>query len=317
MHQDSALRGARSSVRLGRSDTDGESITSSIYSRVTAAIIQALEHGVVPWRSPILGGGQSSFPKNLTSGKSYRGANVFLLAITAYAKGYSSAYWLTFQQAKDRGGQVKRGEKSSMVVFWKKYEVTDRETGEVKDVPLLRYYNVFNAEQCDGIEVPDAPETNMTTFERIDAAERMVAGYRGGPRVRHRGNEAYYTPKQDEVTIPLPERFVSPAAYYATLFHELGHSTGHSTRLNRGLDTSPEPFGSPDYSKEELVAEMTAAFLCGECGLEPVVIDNSAAYISGWLGKLKQDHTLVIAAGGQAQRAADWIKSGSPAPLSG
>ncbi len=307
MHQDSGPAGARSSVRLGRSDA-GESITSSIYSRVTVAIIQSLERGVVPWRSPILGGGRARYPKNLNTGKPYRGANVFLLAISAYTQGYGSAYWLTFQQAKERGGQVKKGEKASLVVFWKKYEVKDRQTDEVKEIPLLRYYNVFNVEQCEGIEAPEQPAAPLTTFEKIEAAEALADGYRDGPTVQHRGTLAFYQPFLDTVVMPPPERFVAPAAYYATLFHELGHSTGHSSRLARGLDTDPKPFGSADYSREELVAEMAAAFLCAECGLEPTIIENSAAYISGWLGKLRSDNTLVIAAGGQAQRAADWIR---------
>lgn len=241
---------------------------------------------------------------------------MFLLAITTYVQGYGSAYWLTFQQAKERGGQVKKGQKASLVVFWKRYEVKDKHTGEVKEVPLLRYYTLFNVEQCEGIEAPEKPPEPPTTFEKIDAAEWLVAGYRGGPTVQHLGTQAFYQPKLDTVTMPPPERFESPAAYYATLFHELGHSTGHSTRLGRGLDTDPQPFGSPDYSREELVAEMTAAFLCAECGLEPAVIENSAAYISGWLGKLRKDNTLVVAAGGQAQRAADWIRGVMPEDVS-
>lgn len=294
-------------MRFGRNDGRGESTTSGLYSRVTAAIIQALERGVVPWRSPILGGGRAGIPKNLASGKPYRGANVFLLAITAYLGGYRSAYWLTFQQAKDRGGTVKKGQKASLVVFWKPYEVKDKETGEVKQIPVLRYYNVFNVEQCEGIEAPAGPKDPPSTFEKIEAAEKLLAGYKDGPKVEFGGSEAFYVPAQDTVRIALPERFVSPAAYYATLLHELAHSTGHSKRLDRGLDSKLEPFGSLDYSKEELVAEMAAAFLCAECGLEPAVLENQAAYISGWLGRLKKDHSLVIAAGGAAQRAADWI----------
>jgi antirestriction protein ArdC len=307
MHTNDRPQG-RSSVRFGRSDAGSESITSSVYSRVTAAIIEALEHGVVPWRSPILASGGAGYPKNLISDKPYRGANVFLLAVTAFAKGYGSSYWLTYQQAKERGGQVKKGEKASLVIFWKPYQVTDKETGETKEVPLLRYYSVFNAEQCEGVQTPEVAQEPPSTFEKVQAAEAIVEDYEGKPGIEHRSSQAYYLPKTDTVSLPIPDRFVSPSAYYATLFHELGHSTGHSSRLDRGLDTNLAPFGSPDYSKEELVAEMTAAFLCAECGLEPAVLENSAAYISGWLGSLRKDHALVIAAGGQAQRAADWIR---------
>jgi antirestriction protein ArdC len=279
-----------------------------LYHQVTDQIITMLDKGVVPWRSPILGRGTAGHPKNLESTKPYRGVNVFLLAFTAHVKGYGSSYWLTFNQAKARGGSVKKGEQSSMVVFWKQLEITDDKTGEEKAVPMLRYYNVFNVEQCDGIKAPDVVPFTPTEFHPVKEADRMVKAYADAPAIEHGGTQALYRPATDMVRIPEPTRFASSEQYYATLFHELAHSTGHSKRLDRKLDTDPKPFGSADYGKEELIAEMAAAFLCGHAGIKPTVIENQAAYISGWLKQLKNDRRLVVCAGGAAQKAADWIR---------
>ena len=280
-----------------------------LYQTVTDQIVTMLESGVIPWRSPILGRSKAGHPKNLNTGRQYRGVNVFLLAFTAFAKGYGSSYWLTFNQAKERGGNVRKGEKSSMVVFWKQYETTDKETGQPTKVPVMRYYNVFNAEQLEGIEIPDAVKYEPINFVQIDEAEKIAAGYQGGPSVAHDGGQqAFYLPTADAVHMPEKTRFASVEEYYSTLFHELSHSTGHSNRLDRKLDTDPKPFGSADYGKEELVAEMSAAFLCSQAGIQPAVIGNQAAYLSGWLKQLKSDKKLVISAASQAQRAADWIR---------
>jgi len=290
-----------------RLDNETRSRTD-LYAEITNKVIAMLEAGVVPWRSPILGQSAIGSPKNLLSGKPYRGINVFLLAYHAFAKGYESSYWVTFQQASDSGGKVKRGERSSMVIFWKPLEAVDRQTGEVKETFVLRYYNVFNASQCEGLPVPDAPQFTPTDFDSVDAAEAIIQGYRDGPEFKLGGTRAFYTPSIDTVTLPKPERFSSAAECYSTTFHEIGHSTGHSKRLNRQLGMKPSVFGSPDYSREELIAEMCAAFLCGEAKIDPAVIKNQAAYVSGWLGKLKGDSRLIISAGGAAQRAADWIR---------
>jgi antirestriction protein ArdC len=280
-----------------------------LYQTVTDQIVAMLEAGVVPWRSPILGRSSAGHPKNLNTGKPYRGVNVFLLAFTSFAKGYGSSYWLTFNQAKERGGNVKKGEKSSMVVFWKQYETTDKETGQPTTVPILRYYNIFNVEQVDGIEIPDAVKFEPIDFKPIEAAERIASNFAGGPTVQHDGGQqAFYRPSTDSVHMPERTRFASEDEFYSTLYHEYSHATGHSSRLDRKLDTDPRPFGSPDYGKEELVAEMSAAFLCGHAGLQPSVITNQAAYIGGWLKQLKSDKKLVVSAAGQAQRSADWIR---------
>lgn len=283
-----------------------------LYSRVTRQVTELLEKGVVPWRSPILGQQQARLPRNLNTGKGYRGVNVFTLAFTAYTMGYESAYWLTYRQAKERGGQVRKGERATPVVFWKPLEEVDEKTGEKKRAFVLRCYNAFNVEQCDGIERPDAVAYPLREHTPLEAAERLLAGFADGPTVEHQGSQAYYRPLTDTVRLPEPERFTSSAEYYSTWFHELAHSTGHSKRVDRKLDTDPAPFGTADYSKEELVAEMTAAFLSAETGIAPVVIENQAAYIKGWLGRLKQDSRLLVFAAGAAQKAADWIKGIRP-----
>lgn len=283
-------------------------MTFDLYTEITNQIVAMLDKGVVPWRSPILGRGTAGHPRNLESTKPYRGVNIFLLAFTAYAKGYGSSYWLTFNQTKTKGGTVKKGEKSSMVVFWKQFETTDKDTGEAKKIPMLRYYNVFNVEQCDGIAAPDAVPFVPTDFKPIEAAETLAKGYADGPAIEQGGSQAFYRPATDSVNMPEPSRFASTEEYYSTLFHELAHSTGHSKRLDRELDIAPKPFGTPDYGKEELIAEMAAAFLCGHVGIQPAVIENQAAYIGGRLKQLKNDKKLVIAAAGAGQRAADWIK---------
>jgi antirestriction protein ArdC len=279
-----------------------------LYATVTEQIVAILEKGVVPWRSPILSRGPEGLLQNLESLKPYRGVNVFMLAFTAWAKGFSSSYWLTFNQAKAHGGSVKKGEKSSMVVFWKQIETTDEESGTAKTIPMLRYYSVFNVDQCDGIAAPDSVAEAFIDFKPVDAAEALAKGYADGPTVEHGGTKAFYKPGTDTVKLPEPEKFVSSEEYYSTLFHELAHSTGHGSRLKRHMDKQPQPFGSAEYGKEELVAEMASAFLCGYAGIKPAVIENQAAYVQGWLKTLKQDKRLIVTAAGAAQKAADWIR---------
>ena len=283
-----------------------------LYQTVTDRIVAMLDAGVVPWRSPILGGGTAGHPKNLASGKPYRGINVFLLAFTAHERGYGSPNWLTFNQAREAGGCVRKGEKSSMVVFWKQHETTDRRTGEPATIPVFRYYNVFHVRQCDGVSDPDAVAFTPTDFRPVDRADAIVAGFEGKPAIAVGGTRAFYRPATDTVTLPGSARFVTSEAYYSTLFHELAHSTGHPSRLHRDMVATPRPFGSADYGKEELVAEMAAAFLCSAAGIQPATIDNQAAYLAGWLRQIKGDKKLVVSAAGAAQRAADWIRNVRP-----
>lgn len=281
-----------------------------IYQEVTDKIIGYLEEGTAPWRNPIKRGTRGGWPKNMDSGKRYRGINVLLLGMSAWSGGFSSDYWLTFKQAQAQGGQVRKGEKGSLVTFWKMYETKDKDTGNDITVPVLKHYTAFNVEQIDGIEAPDAPidDPNAVPFAPLAEADRIVNGYKTKPRIKHDGGRrAFYRPRTDSVHMPAPEQFDGRESYYSTIFHELSHSTGHSSRLDRGLDETLAPFGSPDYSREELVAEMSAAFLCAASGISPPTIEQSASYLQSWINVLKGDKRLVIGAAGAAQKSADLI----------
>ncbi|MEQ8786232.1 MAG: zincin-like metallopeptidase domain-containing protein [Pirellulaceae bacterium] len=275
---------------------------SQVYQIVTDRIIEQLEKGTVPWRRPW--GGRAAMPRNLVSGKAYRGVNVFLLG----CNGYESPFWLTFKQAKALGGSVRKGEKGSPIIFWKQWE-RESADGDIDKIPVLRYYTGFHVSQCDGIPADKIPpiEQPAHDFAPIDRCERVVRGYGGRPTIRHEFARAFYRPNDDLVGMPRQTAFTSPEEYYSTLFHELTHSTGHAKRLNRKEIDTAVSFGSQDYGREELVAEMGAAFLCGVCGIETATLDNSAAYVAGWLKAIKRDTKLVVLAAAAAQRAADLI----------
>ena len=272
-----------------------------VYEHVTDRIVEQLEAGTVPWRKTWASMG--GVPRNLTSKKRYRGVNLFLLSLS----GYESPYWLTFKQALDMGGHVKRGEKSTLVVFWRMLEVIDRETGKPVKVPMLRHYRVFNSAQCElGNKQPEA-ELPQHDVDPIAACEAVVDAMPRRPAIEHGGGQPCYVPSLDVVRMPERSRFETAEAYHATMFHELSHATGHKSRLDRAGITELAAFGSATYSREELVAEMGAAFLCAHTGIENATIENSAAYIAGWLKQLRNDKKLVVQAAGQAQRAADFI----------
>lgn len=277
----------------------------TVYQIITDRIIKILETGTIPWHKPWNGGG---LPKNIVSGKSYRGINVWMLA----SAGYASPYWVSFKQALELGGSVRKGERGMPVVFWmfKKDEDEASETHE-RQAPILRYYTVFNVSQCDGLKskrLAASEDAAPASFEPIAECDRIAAAMPQAPALNHGGeSRAYYRPSTDTVSMPARESFPVPAEYYSTLFHELGHATGHSSRLNRSGITELAGFGTQSYSREELVAEMTAAFLCGIAGIENTTIDNSAAYIKGWASKLGSDPTLIVTAAAQAQKASDFI----------
>lgn len=282
---------------------------TDVYQIVTDKIVELLEKGTIPWRKPWVSvGGRGVMPTNLVSKKAYRGVNVWMLA----AAGYGSPYWLSYNQAIDLGGSVRQGEKSSLAVFWKRGEVEDKDTGEMKKTFLLRYYRVFNVEQCDGLEkhLPkvEKPKKNGKKFNPIAEAEKIVRQMPKAPEIKHQGDRAAYSPLFDIVKMPTRESFVDAPGYYTTLFHELTHSTGHASREGRfaGCQETDKQFGSETYAKEELVAEMGAAFLCAVSGIESTA-DHSAAYIKGWLKALKDDRKLVVNAAAAAHRAADFI----------
>jgi antirestriction protein ArdC len=269
----------------------------NVYEIVTGRILESLDRGTVPWRKPWTAG----VPRNAATNRPYHGINTVLLGMASYA----DQRWLTFKQANELGGHVLKGERSTLVVFWKQVEVADeRDNESTRTVPLLRYYNVFNVAQCEGLNLPPVP-TNPV--EPLATAQAIVANMPNPPKIAHNGGDrAYYVPRTDSVHMPALAAFHGAGEYHATLFHELSHSTGHKSRLDRGTLETPAPFGSEVYSKEELVAEFGAAFLCAEAGIDST-LDNSAAYIKGWMAKLQQDPKLVITAASKGQKAADYL----------
>jgi antirestriction protein ArdC len=283
--------------------------SSTVYQIVTDEIIKKLEAGCVPWRKPWVSAMGAA--RNLISGKPYRGINAFLLSCSPF----SSPFWVTFKQALETGGNVRKGEKSSIAVFFKDWEV-ERENADgdmtIAKIPVLRFYHVFNSEQCEKIDHKrlaemQAEAANAPTFDPIAEAEAIVSGMPNAPTIAEDSQRAYYRPSTDSVHMPKRTMFSAIAEFYSTLFHELGHATGHASRLARKGIVEAHGFGSDDYGQEELVAEMTAAFLCGEARISPPVIDNQAAYLANWLKAIRKDSKMLVFAAGQAQKAADFI----------
>jgi antirestriction protein ArdC len=290
--------------------------SKDVYEMVNAAIIAELEKGEIPWRKPWTPHPGNSL-RNAVSGKAYRGINPMLLSITANAKGYADPRWLTYRQAAGKGGHIRKGEKGTIITFWK---INERDTGKKSDdgksktnrYAMLRYYNVFNADQCDGIGLP--PITAVSDdFEPSERAESIINLYAGKPTVSYDGGDrAFYSPILDQVHMPERGQFGKPDEFYSTLFHEFTHSTGHAERLNRKSDHGGREFGGQDYSREEMVAEFGAAFLCGETGIINATVKNSAAYIQSWLKAFKGDRKLLVTSASAGQKAADWIQGERP-----
>jgi antirestriction protein ArdC len=285
-------------------------MSDTIHQIVTQRMIAALGTGTIPWRKPWYPA--TGRPRSMSTGQPYRGVNLFLLSLTAGEQGYESPYWATYRQTAALGGQVRKGERSTLVVFWKKAETQQRDpqTGEVtvKSVPVLRYYRIFNAHQADGL--PDRFYPAPGEHQPIAEPQAVLDGYLArGPRLVHMaGERADYDPATDTIRLPLRSQFRTPEGYYAAAFHEAGHSTGHPHRLNRPGIAAFDHFGSGKYAREELVAEMTASILCAQTGIDdPDTFDNSAAYIANWLTALDGDHKLVITTAAHAQHATDRI----------
>ena len=264
-----------------------------IYKEVTDRIMAQLENGIIPWKKPWIARGNAI---SHVTGHAYSLLNQMLLG--------KPGEYVTFAQCQKEGGKVKKGEKSSMVVFWKFIEQEDEETHEKKQVPFLRYFNVFHIDQCEGLKAKHQTEL-PNTANAHDAADAIIHDYlsREGVQLIHQGgNRAFYSPSCDSITLPLLAQFSETAEYYSTAFHELTHSTGHVTRLNRLEKTAF--FGTEAYSKEELVAEIGAATLVNAAGLETSSsFRNSAAYVQNWLKVLKDDKRFIVSAAGKAEKA--------------
>ncbi len=280
-----------------------------IFAAVTDRIIAELESGIIPWNRPWTGVSEGAIRRS--NGKPYSLINQLLLG--------KPGEYLTFKQCKEEGGKVKKGAKSKMVVFWKVLhrEKKDASGNVIRDenglpiddpIPMLRYYNVFHIDDCEGIEPKYTAERLPATASTVERAEEIIADYseRAKLTVEHsKQNRAFYSPRRHLVSLPLMEQFEDTAGYYDTAFHELTHSTGHKSLLNRFSESDgAAAFGSESYSKEELIAEIGACGILHELGLETAKsFRNNAAYIQSWLSALKNDKRMIVSAAGRAEKA--------------
>jgi antirestriction protein ArdC len=285
----------------------------NVYETVTANIIAAIENGAgefrMPWHRATTADGM---PSNAATGAEYRGSNVLTLWATAMGKGYASNKWATYKQWAAIGGQVRKGEKSAIGIYYNTLERTD-DSGDVSKIPFARPFFVFNAEQVDGYSDATEPVTADQTAV-IAAADSAIAAT--GAKITHSGSRAFYRPSTDDVYMPPREAFTgtdtsnATESYYSTLLHELAHWTGHDSRLSRDFSRSKR-FGDESYAGEELIAELGAAFLCARLGITNTPRVDHAQYIASWLKVLKADNRAVIRAASDAQKAADYILAAS------
>lgn len=280
--------------------------SASPAARITAAIIERLEEGTKPWVKPWRGLPVSRPLR--ACGTPYRGMNTFWLWMVADTCGYASPYWMTYRQCQALGGQVRKGEKSTVAIFYKAYtREVDNDAGEhdTENRRVLKAYSVFNGDQCDGLPERFHPMPAVAPVEprgREDRLDRFFASI--GANLRHQGCEAYYEPAADRVTMPPAELFEGYDHYYATLAHELSHWTGHSSRLDRDLRNR---FGSDAYAAEELIAELSSAILGAELGLPVAHLDHHASYIASWLKILRADERAILTAAARAEEAASLL----------
>ncbi|GBR72879.1 antirestriction protein [Candidatus Termititenax aidoneus] len=264
---------------------------------IVEELIKGLELGVIPWQNPCA----AELPKNLQSNKTYRGINYLYLTYIANKKSYKHNIWGTFLQIKNAGGSVNCGEKSVPVIYWTitEKEVTNKNgLKEVKEIPILRYYNVFNIEQTN----MKLPEKQHNNFNPIEKAEGVIKANNPNLIVSVSGN--YYIPSEDTIYIQKPETFINTNEYYGVTFHELSHWTGNAKRLNRPLESLNKDRNS--YSQEELIAEMASSFIMQELGL-PINKTNTQAYINNWANFLKNQKEALVSASSKASKAADYI----------
>jgi antirestriction protein ArdC len=274
-----------------------------IYQAITDRFVEQLKRGTVPWQKPWFG------VQNIVSRKPYRGVNFLLLGSTDY----QSPFWITFKQALDLGGHVRKGERSTPVIYYKILEKRDEagniivhEDGRLARIPFVRWATVFNLDQTEGIQAP-AIAAAQSASQPLEKAAAIVENAKLCP-IHHAGFAASYSPVDDVIRIPAPSTFHCHEDYFHTLYHEMIHGSGHSSRLNREGVTQRVKFGFEPYSQEELIAELGAAFLSKEAGiLDSVRFDNSAAYLGSWIKKLENDPRMIVSAASQAQRASDFV----------
>ena len=281
----------------------------NLYDEVTARIVAELEAGRFPWVQPWgrAGGTGPGLPRNALTARAYSGVNVLILWGAVIEHGFPSQSWLTFRQAQEAGGCVRKGERGQTVVYADRFtpeaekQRAEREGGEAKAVPFLKRFTVFNVAQCEGLREGLASDpAPLPERQVVPLAEEIIAA--SGVEFRVGGDRAFYAPGPDFVQVPPQPAFFEQVNYYRTCLHELTHATGHHNRLARDLLNA---FGSKDYAREELVAEMGSAFLCAALGIEPTV--RHADYIGAWLEVLRKDNRAIFRAASAASKAADWL----------
>ncbi|WP_353646135.1 zincin-like metallopeptidase domain-containing protein [Mesorhizobium sp. WSM2239] len=280
------------------------------YQRITDTIVEQLEAGTKPWIRPWRGSVRHSLIPRRATGEAYRGINVLMLWVSSQMFGYEENTWMTYRQAQDLGGQVRKGEKGTLVVKYGTFTPKEREGDEDRSIPYLKGYTVFNVEQIENLpdrffspaeELPSVPVPHLETVE--------VFVRKTNAKVSYSGTKACYRPSSDDILMPGRDRFDSEVHLYSTLLHELSHWSGAKHRLDRDLSGR---FGTESYAVEELVAELAASFLCADLGVAHDPCDNTAAYLASWLAVLKNDRRAIITAAAKAQAAADYLTSLQP-----
>jgi antirestriction protein ArdC len=281
------------------------------YQLITDRILEKMEGGLIPWQKPWQSFGM---PRNYVTGHQYTGINAFLLHFLSEGL----PLFLTFRQAKTLGGNIRKGAKGFPIIFYNvvEKEKKDGQSGEKERIPFATYSTVFNVADVENVSLM-LPEGAQVQHQPLEAAEAIVGSWTERPAIKHMDQRAYYVPALDYVNMPVFSSFTSAEAYYQTLFHELTHATGHASRLNRAdLAENMKVKGASGYAREELTAEMGAAFLCGAAGINPQATDeNTAAYLQFWLSQLKADKKLIIQAASHAQKAANLILGILPNPI--
>lgn len=286
-----------------------------LYQQVTNRIITHLEKGEIPWRKTWSGYGLA---RNLATNHIYTGINMILMNCLPYP----IPYYMTFKQVQEKGGRIKQGAKAELVFYFnilfkdkadntiskEQASILERQGAEVKVLKYLKYYNVFNIKDIEGIEYA-SPDIALKPHEKLERCENIILNMPNAPEMIHQDlSQAYYNKVHDFVNMPEIGQFQSPEEYYVTFFHELAHATGHQKRLNRPGITEAEKFGDKKYSEEELIAEMAASFLSAQVSIDyDPIIENTAAYLQGWLKVLKEDKMFIFKVAAEAQKAADYV----------
>lgn len=270
---------------------------NSIYQDVTNSIIEQLEKGAIPWVKPWRADGSAD--KNFISQKPYQGVNRLILGMSSMMQGFTNPAWASYKQWESLGAYVKKGEKGTRIVFYSPISKENKQTGEKENYACLKAYTVFNASQIEGLEITYV-EPEKGEFTANELAEQRIV--KTGAMISHGSDAAFYMPSQDRIQLPHKSAFDNESSYYATAFHELTHWTGSESRLDRNLKGR---FGDPKYAFEELVAEMGAAFLCADYGIQGEL--RHAGYIQSWLKALKDDSKAIFKASALAQKAADYV----------